>query len=249
MPTRTYRGKKSTRKPRRRGLRRAPMRRYKSPLAKSEFASMKETHSFAICPSNTAFYDYQNSLARYQRASQIGHNYREFRITKLEYQFIPLIDTFTQTDYATTTSQVPQLYWMIDKVGSFSDFNTAEDLQQAGAKPRRLDDKTIRIAFKPAVLDYVYDKNNATNAWARPITSPWLSCDKFNDTGVSTTYAPSSIDHLGLAWIVDAPPAVKYNLKVTAYFQFRKPGLHDDTPGTEDLPSAVQAPSLKSEVV
>lgn len=239
--------KKTARRPRRRVARRAPMRRYRAPLANSEFASMKETHSFAIVPANSAYFDYQNSLARYQRASQIGHNYREFRITKLEYQFIPLVDTFTQTDYATGTSQVPQLYWMIDKTGNFADFNTAEDLQQAGAKPRRLDDKTVTISFKPAVLDYVYDKNNSTNSWARPITSPWLSCDKFNDTGTGTVYAPSSIDHLGLAWIVDAPPAVKYNIKVTAHFQFRKPGLHDDNPATEDRPAAQQIGSVVPE--
>ena len=163
------------------------------------------------------------------------------------YQFIPLIDTFTQNDYATTTSQVPQLYWMIDKTGAFADFNTAEDLQQAGAKPRRLDDKTISISFKPAVLDYVYDKSHNTNSWARPITSPWLSCDKFNDGGTGTVYAPSSIDHLGLAWIVDAPPAVKYNIKVTAHFQFRKPALHDDNPATENLPAAQQIGSKTSE--
>lgn len=241
------RRKSNVRRKRRAPMRRRGMKKYNSPLAKSEFASMKETHSFATLESNTAFFDYQNSLARYQRASQIGHNFREFRITKLEYQFIPLVDTFTPGDLTAGTGTVPQLYWMIDKTGNFSDFNTAEDLQQAGAKPRRLDDKTVRISMKPAVLDYVYDKNNSTNSWARPITSPWLSCDKFNDTGTTTSYAPSSIDHLGLAWIVDAPPSIKYVVKVTAYFQFRKPGLHDDAGGLEGAPKAIQAPSTQEE--
>lgn len=227
--------------------RRAPMRRYKTPLANSEFASMKETHSFATLPSNDAYFDYQTSLARFQRASDIGRNYREFRITKVEYQFIPLVDTFTTGDLATGTGKIPQLYWMIDKTGTFSDFNTAEDLQQAGAVPKRLDDKTIRITFKPTVLDYVYDKNHNTNAWARPITSPWLSCDKFNDTGVATTYVPSSIDHLGLAWIVDAPSNITYVVKQTAYFQFRKPGLHDASPAAEGVSPAQQVGSLKPE--
>lgn len=219
-------------------------RRYPRRTGSREWAEMKETHQFSVLSSNGAYYDYANSLARFQRASQIGHNYREFRITKLEYQFMPTVDTFTQTDYSTTTSKVPYLYAMIDKTGTFRDFNIAEDLEQAGCKPRRLDDKTLKISFKPAVLQYAHDRDNLTNLWAKPVISPWLSCDKFNDTGIVTTYQPSSTDHLGLAWIVDAPPQVKYELRVTAYFQFRKPGLHDDNPAVDlsgnQLPAAVQ---------
>lgn len=208
-----------------------------------EWAEMKETHTFATLPANSAYFDYATSLARFQRASQIGHNYREFRITKVEYMFQPLVDTFTQGDFASNTSQVPYLYAMVDKTGTFRDFNTAEDLQQAGCKSRRLDDKTLRVIFKPAVLSYAHDRDNSSNLWAQPRISPWLSCDKFNDTGTATTYVPSSIDHLGLAWIVDGQPAIKYQLKQTVYFQFRKPGLHDDNPGEEggSAPPATQA--------
>lgn len=228
---------------------RAPRRAARRPARRNrrqgprEWAEMKETHTFATLPSNSAYFDYATSLARFQRASQIGHNYREFRITKVEYLFQPLVDTFTQGDFSSNTSQVPYLYAMVDKTGTFRDFNTAEDLQQAGCKPRRLDDKTLRVIYKPAVLSYAHDRDNNSNLWAQPRISPWLSCDKFNDTGTSTTYVASSIDHLGLAWIVDAQPGVKYQLKQTVYFQFRKPGLHDDTPGEEggSAPPAQQA--------
>lgn len=219
-------------------------------MSQGEWASMKETHQFAVLAANSAYFDYDLSLARYNRASQIGRNYREYRITKVEYQFMPLVDTFTQSDFSSGTSQVPYLYAMIDKVGAFRDFNVAEDLEQAGCKPRRLDDKTLRVTYKPCALDYMYDKLNGTNNWARPITSPWLSCDKYNDTGPVTTYAPSSIDHMGLAWIVDAPPGVKYQVRVTAHFQFRKPALHDivtDVDGT--VVGATQAPSKVLESV
>jgi len=215
-------------------------RNYRS-TTKGEWASMKETHQFAVLPSNSPYFDYANSLARFQRASEIGKNYREFRITKLEFQFMPTIDTFTQADYVGGVSKVPYLYAMIDKTGTFRDFNVAEDLEQAGCKPRRLDDKTLRIAFKPAVLTYAHDRDNNTNLWASPKISPWLSCDKFNDTGTMTTYVASSIDHLGLAWIVDAPPEVKYEVRVTAHFQFRKPGLHDQSPVAEGQEGAKQA--------
>jgi len=232
-------------RPRRRNVRRRRparrMRRTKKTLSQPEWASMKETHQFAVLPSNSAYFDYANSLARFQRASDIGRNYREFRITKLEFQFMPTVDTFTQTDYATGTSKVPYLYAMIDKTGTFRDFNVAEDLEQAGCKPRRLDDKTVRINFRPSVLSYAHDRDNNSNLWAEPRISPWLSCDKFNDTGTQTTYVPSSIDHLGLAWIVDAPAAVKYEVRVTARFQFRKPGLLDANPAEVGTEPAKQA--------
>lgn len=230
-------------RPRSRRPRRKLARKVRRRTGSREWAEMKETHTFSTLPANSAFFDYATSLARFQRASQIGHNYREFRITKVEYMFQPLIDTFTQGDFTSNTSQVPYLYAMVDKTGTFRDFNTAEDLQQAGCKPRRLDDKTLKVIFKPAVLSYAHDRDNNTNLWAQPRISPWLSCDKFNDTGTATIYQPSSIDHLGLAWIVDGQAAIKYQLKVTAYFQFRKPGLHDDVPGEEggDAPPASQA--------
>lgn len=182
---------------------------------------MKETHQFDVLSANTAYIDYQNSLARYQRASQVAQAYREYRITKLEFQFMPLLDTFPYPDAVSDAIQVPYLYFMIDKTGTFSDFLTGEQLERAGAKPRRFDDNTVRINMKPSVLDYTYDKNNLTNAWARPLTSPWLSCDKNNDG--TQAFAPSSIDHLGLAWIVDGAPVIKYQVRVTAHFQFRKP--------------------------
>lgn len=229
---RKYARKPAARRPRRRMVRR------RRTLSQPEWASMKETHQFAVLPANTAYFDYANSLARFQRASEIGKNYREFRITKLEFQFMPTIDTFTQTDYATTTSKVPYLYAMVDKTGTFRDFQNAEDLEQAGCKPRRLDDHTLRINMKPAVLSYAHDRDNNSNLWAQPRISPWLSCDKFNDTGTATTYVASSIDHLGLAWIVDAPPEVKYEVRVTAHFQFRKPGLHSGGPAEEGVEPA-----------
>lgn len=232
------------RKPRAPRRRRVVRRRRQGPR---EWAEMKETHTFSLLPANSAFYDYATSLARFQRASQIGHNYREFRITKLEYMFQPLVDTFTQGDFVANVSQVPYLYAMIDKTGTFRDFNTAEDLQQAGCKPRRLDDKTLKVIFKPSVLSYAHDRDNNTNLWAQPRISPWLSCDKFNDTGTATTYVPSSIDHLGLAWIVDGQPEIKYQLKLTAYFQFRKPGLHDDNPATADVSGVPVPPAQQAE--
>lgn len=236
MPKRMGRRRRAG-KPRRRMYRRkAPSR---------EMASLKEVHQFTTLDCNTAYRDYQTSLARYQRASNVAQAYREFRITKLEYQFIPLVDTFTQTDYVSGISKVPQLYTMIDKTGAFGDFTLGEELERAGAKPRRLDDKNLFVRFKPCVLNFAYDANNLTNPWTKPIVSPWLSCDKWN-TLTGQPFAPSSTDHLGLVWIVDAQAAIKYEVRCTAHFQFRKPALiASSTKG----PTAVQPPSKNPEPI
>lgn len=229
--------KKPSTKPRKAS--RGPKSGYRSKLAKSEFASLKETFEFSTLSANAAYYDYNNSLARNVRAASVAHGYREYRITKVEYQFIPLFDTFTAGGSLT----VPQLYYMIDKDGTFASVNTADQLMEAGAKPRRLDDKTIRIVFKPTVLGLTFDKDNLTNPFSKPMVSPWLATNKMNVTG---GWGPSSIDHMGITFIVDADPSLKYNVRVTSHIQFRKPSWLLGA-SVSDAPAAIQAPAKRAE--
>lgn len=181
---------------------------------------MKETHTFSTLDANVAYRDYQCSLARFGRASLLGKAFREFRITKVEYIFKANVDTYQGGG----NSIVPNLFTCIDKTGSMGGVLTTEQFRRVGAKPRRFDDKNITVSYRPAVLQYAYDLNNNTNAWAAPKVSPWLSCDKFNDS--TTNWQASSIDHLGLVWIVDQPggtETVQYHVEMVAHFQFRKP--------------------------
>jgi len=212
-----------------------------------EFATCKETYEFATLFSGQAYQDTQVSLARYLRATSIAKGYQQFRITKVEYQFKPLVDTFA-SDNTSLGGGVPYLLAVVDKTGEFSAFQNSQQLREAGAKPRRFDDKTLHVTYKPCVLDYVYDKNNNSNSWAKPITSPWLSTNKNND-GSTTVWNPSSIDHLGLAWIVEGGIAntTAYQLEVTAHFEFRKP-LYLVSSTSEGAPVATQAPPKRKDV-
>lgn len=214
--------------------------------ATSEYASCKEIHAFASLGVFNAYTDYQASLARCVRATNIARGYQQYRITKVEYIFKPLLDTFS-SDNAGVGAGVPYLYAVVDKTAEFSAFTTADQLREAGAKPRRLDDKSIKITFKPAVLDYVYDKNNGTNTWAKPITSPWLATNKLNDTS-TPSWSPSSIDHLGLAWMVEGGvnTVTQYQLEVVQHFQFRRPAFLPSS--NSELPAAKQAPPLRTDV-
>lgn len=197
------------------------MRPRRKQVSRNEFATMKETHTFSTLDANTAYRDYQCSLARFGRASILGKAYREFRITKVEYIFKANVDTYQGGG----NSIVPNLFTCIDKTGSMGNVLTAEQFRRVGARPRRFDDKNISVSYRPAVLQYAYDLSNGTNSWAAPKISPWLSCDKFNDQG-TTPWAASSIDHLGLVWILDQPggiETVQYHVEMIAHFQFRKP--------------------------
>lgn len=212
---------------------------------RSETACLKETHQFAPLSTGSAYFDYSASLRRSFRAALVAQGYREFRITKLEYRFKPSADTF-----ATGGTQVPYLYAMIDKTGSMRDFTTVDELVTAGAKGRRLDDKIVTISFKPATLTYNRDETGNSNLWSKPVVSPWLSCDSLNDAPLPgpVGFEASSIDHLGLAWMVSTAGGTQfgYTVEVVSYFEFRKPSW-TILPKSGELPPAIQAPSVKEE--
>lgn len=219
-------------------MKRRPRRKAVMP---NEYAKCTETHEFAVLNCNAAYYDYATSLARCERASTVGRGFQEYKISKVEYIFTPMTDTFLPGQ-----ATVPQLYTRIDKTASLQDFTTAAQLAQTGCKPRRLDDKNIRISFKPAVLQLARDATNGTNPWAKPIVSPWLSTNKNNNLS-TPTWAASSIDHYGLAWFAEqlnsSGPAATYSVRQLIHFEFRKPIVL--TPITAGV-AAVQAPSVES---
>lgn len=233
--------RRSKRAPRRRQMKRRPRRSTRMP---NEYAKVCETHEFAMLNTNTAYFDYATSLARCERASTVGRGFQEYKITKVEYEFIPLTDTFLPGTVAR-----PQLYFRVDKTASLQDFTTVAQLVQTGCKPRNLDERIVKVAFKPAVLQLARDANNASNPWAKPLISPWLTTNKNNNVS-SPTWAASSIDHYGLAWFVEqlvlsgsTPPTVQYTIRQRIHFEFRKPIVL--TPITAGV-AAVQAPSVES---
>jgi len=93
----------------------------------------------------------------------------------------------------------------------------------------------------------VRDDVHATNPWAKPLISPWLTTNKSNNT--TLPWAASSIDHLGLAWMVEQviPPGGQtgsYTVRQRVHYEFRKPLVL--LPLTEGMPTAIQAPSVNT---
>lgn len=188
---------------------------------------MKETHSFASLPCNTAFRDFATSLVRFDRATKIARSFQEYRITKVTYMWKPLLDTYAQGG-----APLPYAYILVDKTAASGGINSQPEFEAAGCKPIRLDDKTLTRSFKPSVLQYSFDASTTTNVYSKPIISPWLSCNAHNLNATEPPdWQPSSIDHFGLEWLVVGDPKVLYQVDMVAHFEFRKPAYELDNAG------------------
>lgn len=224
-PRRANKGKKRTTwRPRRRNLRSLA-------AGGTEFASAKQNIELANDPVNALYRIDDINLSSFDRLSQIARAYQYFRFTKVVMKFKPLVDTFTLQGTGPGTFQsVPYLYTLINKSdtlnGIIGGFNGMRD---AGCKPRRFDDKTITISWRPTVAQGVsLSEANNTTSYASYRTSPWLSTNaNVMLPGGSTTWSPSTVPHLGLMYGVEqantGDQVLPYSLEVEVHAQFKKP--------------------------
>lgn len=209
-------------KPRRSSAPRARRARKQRRVAKrNEVCKIKETISLTDCKANTA-YDATVRIGDFTRALDIADNFQEYRITKVEFKYTPLYDTFIDASGGTGVATVPYLYSSRQLLPPPAAFGLAY-LKALGAKPRRLDDKTLIVSYTPNVNAVLNADGNSGSSLttASPRYKPWIS------THVYTT--ASSMDntvHLGHQFWLDqaiAPGGVVSQLEVTAHFEFRKP--------------------------
>lgn len=167
---------------------------------RGQYAKLTETLASQNITPNTYYYNYNVQLFNSARAVQVAQAYQFYRISRVTYKFKPIYDTFIANSSA--VASVPQLYWRIDREGSIPMNATLNTLKATGCKPTRLDDKIITVSFKPAVSLSTSD-NPLTNAIAGPYkVSPWLPTQN-SATSVTGGFAPNSVDHRGLVWLVD----------------------------------------------
>jgi len=207
--------------------RRAPIRRRKMARRRApmEFASCKETLALPDVETNTVYGPGTIDLSSFKRASGIAREYQEYRITKVTWAFKPQFDTFMANTDAATALRVPYFYSVIDRNRTLPLASTLATLQAMGAKPRRFDDKTLTVSYRPAVQAAVYQGAGVSVASSRKM-SPWLSTNQDPDAA----WIVSEIDHDGLFWTLDAgvlpgDGQYEYGINVTIECQFRKPFL------------------------
>lgn len=191
-------------------------------------ASLSETRTLVNPGGNliNVMYNLMNlSLSQFTRAPLVAQAYQHYRIKYVSLKFKPSCDTFISG--STTSFSKPYFYSMIDKAGSIPTAITLEGLKQMGAKPRAFDEKPISVGWSPSVLTDVMTSGGlaATAQGSAYKVSPWLNT---NDTSVNTSWAASTVDHLGLYWMVEAPaagspPTFYYEIDVEVQFEFKKP--------------------------
>lgn len=162
-------------------------------------------------------------LADFPRASAIAANYASFKITKIQMKFKPLSDTYIPGGPG--TFGIPYIYTMLDKSGAIPLNTTLENLKQMGAKPRRFDDKTIVVSWKPSVLTAnLTQVGVGATAGSQYKLSPTLSTNA-NAGNPTVPWQPSVVDHLGLYWFVEQANGQgnQYNVEVEVQFQFMRP--------------------------
>lgn len=173
------------------------------------FASRQETFSIAALAGQV--YDINDiSLTNLTACQQLAGLYQSYRITSVQFRLKPNYDTFT----ALGANTLPYLYFLYDKSGSLGSL-TAPQFEACGAKPVRVDDKTIVRSWKPTVR--LSDPNAAVPMFR---SSPWMPTYLTNGT---TLNSPA---HLGAVWYVSKmnnTDAQVYDVDVTVTVQYKKP--------------------------
>lgn len=178
------------------------------------------------------FYNFALNIS--PRAVQIARGFQEYRISNIKAVFKSCADTFDSLNVSTGVSpSLPYLYALVDRTGSFENAATnSQTLKQAGAKPRRLDDKTIVISWKPTVS--VGSGDAASPPGPAPVlelaalykTSPWITTNA-NANEPTGAWAPNSVDHMGLVLAIEQPrgplPVTAATVSFVITYEFRRP--------------------------
>ena len=208
-------------------------RAYRAPRGVPEWASCTESVALSNITGlaytmNTMYGLNGTSLAQFiSRAVPIAQSYQHYKIKRIRLEYKPQVDTFFPDVGAVGTGfLVPNMFYMINKSGSIPNNPTVDNLRAMGAKPIRFDEKTVKVDWRPSVLQENAGVLGDVGSGYK--ISPWLSTNaNANQPGA---WNPSTVQHLGIYWIVSRPgtlPAgvaeLTYDIQITVEFQFKKP--------------------------
>lgn len=253
-------------KPRRKwNKKRRVARRGKKVFNNREFAALTHTTTefdlqatgtgTNISPSQ-AYSIYNFSLSSSARAEQVSQGYQEYRIRLIEMFVKPYADTYDAANVQVGTAGpgLPYFYYMVDKTGVFNNTSTTSlTLKQAGAKPIRLDDKTIRVAYKPAVQ--IGSSDSGAPPGPAPLldlastykVSPWITTNQ-NARTPGQPWAPNSVDHQGIIMAAEQPrgvlPTSVASISFRIHYEFRKPFFNSNPLPGAPAPLGIDVDSL-----
>lgn len=201
-----------------------------------ETACIKETFTAGDIEPNQP-YEPELNLTQFPRALDIADNYQKYRISKVEYIYKPLYDTF-QSQYQAGSNVNVTVPYLFSKVLNYPSPNSfgLSYLTTLGAKPRRIDDKSVKVTYTPHILQGGLVNTVAvtgasqgvgtSGGVARAIKKPWLNTHYYDPSG---NQVMDNTIHFGhVFWIqqeVTNPDPTKpvCALDVNVYFEFAKP--------------------------
>lgn len=202
-------------------------------IAKLSESTVLSTYT---CVMNQMYQKRDFTIANNPRAAAVANAYQHYRIKKITLIVRPTVDTFVGGG-ALGGYTTPNFYYMIDKSGSLPTNISLSALKSMGAKPIRLDEKTIKISWRPSVLQDVQDAAGAVGS--RPVSyriSPWLST---NENALNPgVFQCSSVDHLGIFWYAETPTGpstLTFNVEAILDVEYKKPMNSSLTGDTEAI--------------
>lgn len=197
-----------------------------------ERASCTEILPALNCSSNQNYSSYNLSLSTCTRARDIAKGYQFYRIKRVVFIIKPELDTFISGG-----PTLPYLYYMIDRTKQFVNGVTLEQLQAMGAKPRRLDEKTLQFSYSPSVLTDTYDPTVGATPFVQYKISPWLPTKDISQVGL---WNPNTTDHLGIVWRVaqrlNGGQVITFSVERRVELEFKKPSTPNTPSQAEDVP-------------
>lgn len=193
----------------------------KARFSQPDLAGVSVSTNLSNLNTNQMYSRLNTSLDQFARAVTVAQAYQYYKITGITLKLTPRLDTYIGGG----TSTVPYVYYMIDKSGSLPANVAIGNLIQMGAKPIRFDDRTVTMKWRPSVITDVATAPGGAPANSAPAQyriSPWLNTNaNFAQPGLWT---PSTVDHLGLYWIVETSGSNSlYDAVLTVDFKFKKP--------------------------
>lgn len=160
-----------------------------------------------------------------QRASAVAKEFGLYRIAKIVYTFKPLFDTYSSSlpGAGNAPNSLPNLYWKMNRYGDFPAAFNGDYMRSLGAKPFRLDDKSVTISYRPNTLQV--QGNAAGNTAASIKMTPWLSTD---DTPQDNLFTLSTAEHYGHTLLVEGGGAgtatgAVATLDIKVFYEFKNP--------------------------
>lgn len=205
------------------GRRRLPLSRNPQVVGGPNTCKVIETQTLTLLANNAYIVSMPGIVGT--RPQAIAPNFGLYRIAKMMFKYKATSDTFVSNPAfigGAGAVTVPHLYWKMNRFADLPAAFTAQNLRDLGAKPFRLDDKTVTVAYKPNIL--LSSASAGTDSGQLKMT-PWLNTDSAPDTGA---FVLSTTHHYGHFFIIDcstngngATPVA--TVDITIVYEFKNP--------------------------